>query len=89
MIKLLSNARYLYPRALIAIGLLLFLSFSSGVQAQEKNPAASQQVSESISTIPGLPALTLKTNADGSQEYNVSIQILAVMTLLTFCPHCC
>ena len=86
MLKLLSNVRYFYPRALIAIGLLFFLSFSSGVQAQEKNPAATQQVSETISTIPGLPALTLKTNADGSQEYNVSIQILAVMTLLTFLP---
>ncbi len=34
----------------------------------------------------GIPALTLTTNADGSQEYTVTIQILFLMTALTLLP---
>nr|WP_245579535.1 MULTISPECIES: flagellar type III secretion system pore protein FliP [Aliagarivorans] len=33
-----------------------------------------------------LPALTITTNADGSQEYSVTLQILALMTALSFIP---
>ena len=40
----------------------------------------------SIPAIPGLPALTVKTNKDGSQEYTVTLQILALMTALSFLP---
>ncbi|HEX7764134.1 MAG TPA: flagellar type III secretion system pore protein FliP [Cellvibrio sp.] len=40
----------------------------------------------SLPAIPGLPALTVKTNADGTQEYTVTLQILAIMTALTFLP---
>lgn len=40
----------------------------------------------SLPAIPGLPALTVKTNADGSQDYTVTLQILAIMTALTFLP---
>lgn len=35
---------------------------------------------------PGIPAVTLTTNADGTADYSVTIQILALMTLLTFLP---
>ncbi|MCV6613641.1 MAG: flagellar type III secretion system pore protein FliP, partial [Cellvibrionaceae bacterium] len=35
---------------------------------------------------PGMPALTVSTNADGSQDYTVSLQILAIMTALTLLP---
>lgn len=35
---------------------------------------------------PGIPALTMVTGADGSQSYTVTIQILAIMTALTFIP---
>lgn len=38
------------------------------------------------SVVPGIPALTLTTNPDGSQEYTVTIQILALMTSLTLLP---
>jgi flagellar biosynthesis protein FliP len=41
---------------------------------------------KSLPAIPGLPALTVKTNANGSQEYSVTLQILAIMTALTFLP---
>lgn len=40
----------------------------------------------SLPAIPGLPALTVKTNPDGTQEYTVTLQILAIMTALTFLP---
>lgn len=40
----------------------------------------------SLPAIPGLPALTVKTNTDGTQEYTVTLQILAIMTALTFLP---
>jgi flagellar biosynthetic protein FliP len=34
----------------------------------------------------GIPALTLVTDPDGGQSYSVTIQILALMTMLTFLP---
>ncbi len=42
--------------------------------------------SGALPAIPGLPALTVTTNEDGSQEYTVTLQILAIMTMLTFLP---
>jgi flagellar biosynthetic protein FliP len=40
----------------------------------------------SLPAIPGLPALTVQTNPDGSQDYTVTLQILMIMTMLTFLP---
>lgn len=34
----------------------------------------------------GIPAVTLTTNPDGTADYSVTIQILALMTMLTFLP---
>ncbi|OMH30043.1 flagellar type III secretion system pore protein FliP [Motiliproteus sp. MSK22-1] len=34
----------------------------------------------------GIPAVTLTTDPDGTQNYSVTIQILALMTMLTFLP---
>jgi flagellar biosynthetic protein FliP len=34
----------------------------------------------------GIPALQLVTNEDGSQSYSVTLQVLALMTALTFLP---
>jgi flagellar biosynthetic protein FliP len=34
----------------------------------------------------GLQALTVKTNADGGQEYSVTLQVLLMMTALSFIP---
>ncbi|HUH36326.1 MAG TPA: flagellar type III secretion system pore protein FliP [Spongiibacteraceae bacterium] len=39
-----------------------------------------------VPTLPGIPAMTVTTQADGSQDYSVTLQILAVMTLLTLLP---
>lgn len=35
---------------------------------------------------PGIPAMTVTTNANGAQEYTVTLQILAIMTVLTLLP---
>ncbi len=35
---------------------------------------------------PGIPAVTLTTDADGGQNYTVTLQILALMTMLTLLP---
>lgn len=35
---------------------------------------------------PGIPAVTLVTEPDGTTSYSVTIQILALMTMLTFLP---
>lgn len=74
--------------------LLLFLSgLSSQVSAQsdalgETAPVVAEQASSvsGIKGIPGLPALTVKTNDDGTQDYTVTLQILAIMTSLSLLP---
>ncbi|HEY3698463.1 MAG TPA: flagellar type III secretion system pore protein FliP [Spongiibacteraceae bacterium] len=49
--------------------------------------SAAAQVPAKISNLlPGVPAVHLKTNPDGSQDYTVTLQILAVMTVLTLLP---
>ena len=35
---------------------------------------------------PGIPALTLTTDEDGGQSYSLTLQILALMTVLTLLP---
>jgi flagellar biosynthesis protein FliP len=51
--------------------------------------AATSNTSLSVPSMPslgGLHAVSVKTNANGSQEYSVSLQILLLMTALTFLP---
>ncbi len=36
--------------------------------------------------VPGLDAITVTTNPDGGQSYTLSIQVLLLMTMLTFIP---
>ncbi len=40
----------------------------------------------SLLAAPGVQAVTVTTNAQGGQEYTVTIQVLALMTLLTLLP---
>lgn len=35
---------------------------------------------------PGIPILSVETNGSGNQEYSVTLQILGLMTMLTFLP---
>jgi flagellar biosynthetic protein FliP len=51
----------------------------------------SQTVSSSGQTLissssTGIPAITMTTNPDGSEDYSISLQILALMTMLGFLP---
>lgn len=86
--------------ALLRILLVVLLaSFVSVVSAQTNTPPVADPATNglplaqttpsnlgSLPAIPGLPALTVKTNPDGTQEYTVTLQILAIMTALTFLP---
>lgn len=56
---------------------------SSGLNAAETMLAQAESGSKGIAA---LPALTITTNGDGSQDYSVTLQILIFMTMLTFLP---
>lgn len=76
--------------SLRVLGVIL-LCCAANAQAQDNVPPLTPtqpttQVGSSLPAIPGLPALTVTTNADGGQEYTVTLQILAIMTMLTFLP---
>ncbi|WP_404399887.1 flagellar type III secretion system pore protein FliP [Idiomarina seosinensis] len=43
-------------------------------------------VPEAAWALQDISAVTVKTNPDGSEEYSVTLQILAIMTALTFIP---
>lgn len=87
-------------RALVNFVITLLLILLAGVaSAQSTTPPVADPATNnlpltqpapsdlgSLPAIPGLPALTVKTNADGTQEYTVTLQILAIMTALTFLP---
>lgn len=45
-----------------------------------------QSAPQASQLLPGVPAVQLKTNPDGSQDYTVTLQILAIMTALTLLP---
>jgi flagellar biosynthetic protein FliP len=48
--------------------------------------AAGVTTSNTFGTGPGIPAFTMTTNPDGSEDYSVNLQILALMTMLGFLP---
>ncbi len=54
--------------------------------AESSEPAAKAESIMPVNGIPGLPALTVTTNPDGSQDYTVTLQILAIMTALSLLP---
>lgn len=53
-------------------------------EPQQQSP--NEAIGGSLPAIPGLPALTVTTQPDGTEEYTVTLQILAIMTALTFLP---
>lgn len=70
---------------------LIFLICSTSLHAQDQTQAQIQETG--TSTIPaadnllnGIPALSMTTDADGNQQYTVSLQILGIMTALTLLP---
>jgi len=71
------------------LALLVLLLPLSGVAQEPESTAintAEQMLQQGLAPIEALPAVTVKTNADGTQEYTVTLQILFLMTALTFLP---
>ncbi|MGK0440698.1 MAG: flagellar biosynthetic protein FliP [Pseudohongiellaceae bacterium] len=69
------------------------LSFAQSSVSQSSSQTPSQMSDSLVNSLSkanqsalGIPAVKLTTNADGSQEYTVTIQILALMTVLTLLP---
>ena len=96
MLKNAVENNWVFIRILIA---LVLMSCVGVVFAQSTTPPVADTVANglplaqtepsnlgALPAIPGLPALTVRTNADGTQEYTVTLQILAIMTALTFLP---
>lgn len=67
---------------------LLGSDVASGAALASERLQSDKPSAETIpfKAIPGMPALTVKTNPDGSEDYTVSLQILAIMTGLTLLP---
>ena len=75
--------RYLSGFCFITI--LLCFSVQGFAQAETTTPA--NNTSSAIAQgIPGIPAMTVTTNANGGQDYSVTLQILGIMTVLTLLP---
>jgi len=75
-------------RRLLALFFFSGMFFVAGnVQAQSATDSPARIDPRAVAqAMPGIPAVTLSTNKDGAQEYTVTIQILAVMTILTLLP---
>lgn len=56
------------------------------VSVMENEQGAASLTSSSTRTGVGIPAFTMTTNPDGSEDYSINLQILALMTLLGFLP---
>lgn len=83
--------KLLLTSSLLVLALLAF-SVPADVLAQTPQavvapqPPSSSAIGGALPAIPGLPAFTVQTNPDGTQDYTVTLQILAIMTMLTFLP---
>ncbi|UUM29835.1 flagellar type III secretion system pore protein FliP [Vibrio japonicus] len=64
------------------------VSGSATVSAMENVQGAARTISTGTITGGGggIPALTMTTNPDGSEDYSINLQILALMTMLGFLP---
>ena len=74
-------------KRIILFLVIVFLPLTLQAQGDTSISAAANALSQAASGAgPGIPAVKLTTNADGTQEYTVTIQILALMTVLTLLP---
>lgn len=77
-------------KLVLMIGFWALLLAACGVAAQTTPatpaPLPEQAAPLGFQPIPALPVLTVKTNNDGTQDYTVTLQILLLMTALSFLP---
>lgn len=78
-----SIARFFYT--LFFITCAFSLSVASPQAHAQTNPTLQTPVLTK-NLLQGIPAVHVKTNKDGTQDYTVTLQILAVMTALTMLP---
>jgi len=84
--NLLRTTQIFFVMALMLGSINTWAQATPATAPNPASPASVTNIGGSLPAIPGLPALTVKTNKDGTQEYTVTLQILGVMTLLTFLP---
>jgi flagellar biosynthetic protein FliP len=65
--------------------LVLLLSLGASLAYAEDPPLGSSLIQQGGNPL-SIPAITLSTDAEGQQEYSVSLQILLIMTALSFIP---
>lgn len=65
---------------------LIFFNHTAFSQSSSQSIEKTVSTLENIQKLPSLSALQVTTGENGSQEYSVSIQILAIMTALSFIP---
>lgn len=81
-------------RWLVFLSLALMCSYTSHTLAQENSTSGLDTAqamlddgqSNGFKPIEGIPAITVQTNTDGSQDYTITLQILMLMTALSFLP---
>lgn len=87
-----NNTSILRSRYIFALLLVLFscCSYAQNTTTANNMQANTDQTSasndNSFKAIEAIPAITVKTNEDGSQDYTISLQILLLMTSLSFLP---
>ncbi len=74
------------PLSRVIILLVALLGCANMVNAQAPLDPLAGQDPLSFSRTLGIPAMSVTTDADGTQNYTVTIQILAIMTALTLLP---
>lgn len=62
------------------------LAAGSSVTVSQMQSDSSKSEFMSVGKGGGIPAFTMTTNPDGSEDYSVTLQILALMTMLGFLP---
>lgn len=74
-------------KGLVSLLLLVITLAATPAWAQKTAPQQAPVKADATSQLlPGVPAVQVKTHPDGSQDYSVTLQILAIMTALTLLP---
>ncbi len=88
-----KNSLCIFGLVFLLLGLTTLVSSQAVAQAEQNTEnigiaeaMLAQGVGEGSRAVPALPAVTVTTNADGSEDYSITLQIVIFMTLLTFLP---
>lgn len=65
---------------------LILIGSIGGVSTANAAPASAPAATKTSNLLPGIPAMQVRNNPNGGQDYTVTLQILGVMTVLTLLP---